>query len=77
VSKQKEQHPLRPALREKEGELQAALDEVCVDPMVQTRTTDELIQIEETLAIASDAAKQAISIRKRIRADADAAPPLA
>lgn len=76
MSKQND-HPLRPKLVELEGELQAALEEVCEDPAIDKRSTDELIRIEETLAIASDAAKQAISLRKRIRADGDQLPPVA
>jgi hypothetical protein len=76
VSKRND-HPLRPQLVEQELELEAALEEVCVDPSIEKRSTDELIRIEETLAIASDAAKQAISLRKRIRADGEARPPLA
>jgi hypothetical protein len=69
-------HPLRPALVTKETDLKSALEEVCEDTQITGRTTDELIQIEETLSIASDAAKQAISIRKRIRADGPL-PPVA
>lgn len=76
MSKQND-HPLRPKLVEMEGELQSALEEVCEDPAIDKRSTDELIRIEETLAIASDAAKQAISLRKRIRADGDQLPPVA
>jgi hypothetical protein len=62
-------HPLRPELTTREKDLQSALEEVCKDPKVQGRTTDELIQIEETLSIASETAKQAISLRKKIRSD--------
>ena len=71
-------HPLEPMLAASENQLQAALDEVCEDTHIGARDTDELIQIEETLAIASDTAKQVISLRKRIRADADGEhrPPL-
>lgn len=69
-------HPLEPMLAEVENQLQSALDEVCEDTHIGARDTDELIQIEETLAIASDTAKQVISLRKRIRADADEQPPV-
>jgi hypothetical protein len=65
---------LRPALRSTEADLQSALEEVCENPTVSGRTTDELIRMEESLSIASDAAKQAISIRKKIRSDE---PPVA
>ena len=76
MSKQQD-HPLRPRLVETEMDLQEALEEVCEDPSVDKRSTDELIRIEETLAIASETAKQAISLRKRIRADGDTLPPVA
>jgi hypothetical protein len=75
--KPKDKHPLRPELASHETDLQSSLDEVCEDPNVSGRTTDELIKIEENLSIASDAAKQAISIRKRIRSDTDPLPPVA
>jgi hypothetical protein len=68
-------HPLEPMLAEVENELQQALDEVCEDTHIGARDTDELIQIEETLAIAQDTAKQVISLRKRIRADEDRPSP--
>lgn len=62
-------HFLEGALNNTELQLQAALDEVCEEVEVQETPTDELIRIEETLAIACDAAKQAISLRQRIDAD--------
>lgn len=62
-------HPLRPTLADTELQLQSALDEVCDDTTVEDVDTGELIRIEESLAIASDAAKQAISLRKKIRSD--------
>ena len=66
-------HPLEHTLMHTELQLQAALDEVCETVEVQETATDELIRIEETLAIAADAAKQAISLRQRIDADGDVA----
>lgn len=62
-------HPLDGALTHTELQLQEALDEVCEEVEVQETPTDELIRIEETLAIACDAAKQAISLRQRIDTD--------
>lgn len=62
-------HPLRPELIGAEKDLKTALEEVCVETDVKKRTTDELIQIEETLSMASETAKQAISLRKRIKSD--------
>lgn len=77
MSDQDPRHPLEHNLVHTELQLQAALDEVCDDVEVQETGTDELIRIEETLAIACDAAKQAISLRQRIDADGgDAAPPM-
>jgi hypothetical protein len=76
VSDQSEEHPLRPTLAETELQLQSALEEVCEDTEVQEAKTDELIRIEESLAMASDAAKRAISIRQRIHSDEEQAPPI-
>jgi hypothetical protein len=55
-------HPLSPSLTATELQLQSALEEVCEDTDIRRTETDELIRIEETLAAASDAAKQAISL---------------
>jgi hypothetical protein len=77
VSARDDDHPLRPTLAATESQLQEALEEVCDDTVIQTTGTDELIRIEETLAIASDAAKQAISLRQRIDADTGGDAPLA
>lgn len=73
----KDDHPLRPRLASTEAELESALEEICDDEPTPARTTDELIRMDEALAIASDAAKQAISLRKRIKADGDTLPPVA
>lgn len=59
-------HVLANSLLRTELQLQAALDEVCEDVEILKTETEELIRIEETLAMASDAAKQAISLRQRI-----------
>lgn len=77
VSNREEEHPLRPTLAATELQLQNALEEVCDETVVQSVETDELIRIEESLAIASEAAKKAISIRQRIDADSDGDPPVA
>jgi hypothetical protein len=69
VSDHEDDHPLRPTLADTELQLQSALDEVCDDAVVEDVDTGELIRIEEGLAIASEAAKKAISLRKKIRAD--------
>lgn len=57
--------PLAPQLREAEQTLEEVLDDACAARPVQSADTGELIRIEEMLAIASDAAKRAISIRRR------------
>ena len=69
MSDQDEHHPLRPALAATELQLQSALEEVCEETVIEEAPTDELIRIEETLAEASDAAKRAISLRRRIASD--------
>jgi hypothetical protein len=74
VSEQNDEHPLSPTLAATELQLQSALEEVCEDTDVPETETDELIRIEETLAIASDAAKRAISLRQRIDADGGDVP---
>lgn len=72
MSDQHQNHPLRHTLAKTEGQLQEAIEEVCEDTVVKESSTDELIRIEETLAIAAEAAKQAISLRRRIRSDGEA-----
>jgi len=76
VSNREDDHPLRPTLAATELQLQEALEEVCEDTEVQQTQTDELIRIEESLAIASEAAKKAISIRQRIDSDQGGSFPL-
>jgi hypothetical protein len=59
---------LRPELARVQRKLEAAMDEAC-DSDVKKADTAELIRIEESLAIASAAAKEAISVRKKLRQD--------
>jgi hypothetical protein len=59
--------PLRPQLRRAEGQLQDSLDEVCDAPPVEQVNTGELIKMEESLSIATEAAKEAVSIRRKLR----------
>ena len=59
--------PLRPLLIDSEQELQVRVEEVCREPRVSKETTAELIRLEETLTMAAEAAKQTISLRRRIR----------
>ena len=62
-------HPLRRNLVATQEQLQEHLEEVCDEVVVHSSTTEELIKIEETLAAASEAAKEAISLRRRLDRD--------
>ena len=64
-----EEHPLRPRLNEIQEKFATARDELCEAPHVSKLNTGELIKIDETLAIASEAAKEAVSLRRKLRAD--------
>jgi len=59
--------PLRPQLDRLEDKIEESLDEVCDETNVKNANTGELIKIEETLAIAAEAAKEAVSLRRRLR----------
>jgi len=59
--------PLEPTLTHAERTLKTALGQVC-GTNVEKADTGELIHIEEVLAIANHAAKEAISVRRRMRA---------
>jgi hypothetical protein len=59
--------PLRPQLDRLQTKIDESLDEVCQSPTVKEVNTGELIRIEETLAIAAEAAKEAVSLRRRLR----------
>ena len=61
--------PLRPQLERIEEKLQDSLEEVCDAPPVGQVNTGELIKMEESLAIAVEAAKEAVSIRRKLRDD--------
>jgi len=61
-----EREPLEPKIREAQKELKSALDEACSGD-VEEVDTGELIRIEESLAVASKAAKQAVSLRLKRR----------
>ena len=64
--------PLRPQLARLEDKIEKSLGEVCAAPNLQDVDTGELIKIEETLAIAAEAAKEAVSLRRRLRKDREA-----
>ena len=61
--------PLRPQLDRLEDKIEKSLDEVCEETNIKDVNTGELIKIEETLAIAAEAAKEAVSVRRRMRQD--------
>lgn len=60
---------MRPQLERLEDKIEKSLDEVCGAPAVKDVNTGELIKIEETLSIAAEAAKEAVSLRRRLRQD--------
>jgi hypothetical protein len=64
--------PLRPQLERLENNIEKSLGEVCAAPPVKDVNTGELIKIEETLAIVAEAAKEAVSLRRRLRKDSEA-----
>jgi hypothetical protein len=64
--------PLRPDFREAAETLEQALSEACTSRPADQADTGELIRVEEMLSLASDAARRAISIRRRARS---AGPP--
>jgi hypothetical protein len=65
----KEPDVLRPQLVRAERSLKRALEQVC-HADVTVANTGELIRIEEVLAIANEAAKEAVSVRRKLRQDA-------
>jgi hypothetical protein len=62
---------LQPQLRELETRLTSVLGEVCELPPPAKLNTGELIRVEETLALATETAKEAVSLRRRMRANRD------
>lgn len=61
--------PLGPELRAAEVSLENALAAACATNPASTADTGELIHVDELLEAAGDAAKRAISLRRRRRAD--------
>ena len=64
---------LRPQLEKAEQQLDKTLAEVCETPDAARLDTGQLIRVEESLALATEAAKEAVSLRRKIRADRDRA----
>jgi hypothetical protein len=56
---------LRPKLQRAQETLRSALDQACGADLEEA-DTGELIRLEEVLAIANEAAKEAVSVRRRI-----------
>lgn len=65
--------PLRPDLREAAETLEQALAEACASKPADEADTGELIRVEEMLALAGEAARRAISIRRQAREQAGSA----
>ena len=61
--------PLRPQLEKAEQQLDRTLEEVCEAPAAARLDTGELIRVEESLALATEAAKEAVSLRRKMHAD--------
>jgi len=60
---------LAPKLESLQEQLESTREEICDIPHVSKLSTGELIRVEETLAMAAEAAKEVVSIRRRIRVD--------
>lgn len=62
-------------LAETEQELGHRLEEACAAQNVSAESTAELMRLEETLLDAAKVAKQAVSLRRRLRSLDDSPPP--
>ena len=62
----REPEPLRPMLEATQSELTERLQEAC-GHAVEGESTAELVRLEETLSEAARVAKQAVSLRRRLR----------
>lgn len=73
-----EPEPFRPMLKTAQSALAKHLDEACAHDDVNEESTAQLMRLEEALVDAAHAAKQAVSLRRRLRTGhgaADAAEP--
>jgi hypothetical protein len=64
---------LQPELQRAEERLNRSLEQACETPAVEKLDTGELIRVEETLALAADAAKEAVSLRRKLRVNREEA----
>lgn len=64
---------LGPMLNEAHQTLDDALDEACASAPAVEETTGEMIRLEENLSVAAEAAKRAVSIRRRLHEERDRA----
>jgi hypothetical protein len=65
--------PLQPDLHEAAETLEKALAEACAARAARDADTGELIRVEEMLAVASEAARRAIAIRRKARLEGEPA----
>ena len=72
-----ESDPLRPMLKDAQQELAKHLDEACAHDDVEDVSTAQLVRLEESLTEAAAAAKQAVSIRRRLKTRHGQADPSA
>ena len=68
-----EMDELHPMLHDAHQTLEEALDEACEAKPANQETTGEMIRLEETLSVAAEAAKRAVSIRRRLREETERA----
>ena len=61
--------PLRSRLSEVEEEIRGHLQLVCNSPPPEDLDTGAMIRFEEDLSIVTSAAKEAVSLRRRLRTD--------
>jgi hypothetical protein len=61
--------PLRSRLQEVEAEMRGRLKLVCKSPPPEDLDTGAMIRFEEELSIVTSAAKEAVSLKRRLRAD--------
>ena len=61
--------PLRSRLQEVEEEMRGRLKLVCKSPPPEDLDTGAMIRFEEELSIVTSAAKEAVSLKRRLRAD--------